>query len=106
MTIIDIAAMETKPMARRFEVYGTKGSAIMEPFEPAESIRLCLEEAFDKYEIGVNTVHIDDVPRYDIPFELFIERVTKNSKPIRNLDHEILVQETLMRAIGGIDEKI
>ena len=106
MTIIDIAAMETKPMARRFEVYGTKGSAIMEPFEPAESIRLCLEEAFDKYQIGVNTVHIDDVPRYDIPFELFIERVTKDSKPIRNLDHEILVQETLMRAIGGIDEKI
>ena len=31
MTIVDIAAMEAKPMARRFEVYGTKGSAIMEP---------------------------------------------------------------------------
>ena len=36
IAMVDIAAMETAPMARRFEVYGTKGSAIIvEPFEPA-----------------------------------------------------------------------
>jgi len=29
-----------------------------------------------------------------------------NSKPIRSLDHEILVQETLMRATGDINEEI
>jgi predicted dehydrogenase len=106
MTIIDIAAMETKPMARRFEVYGTKGSAIMEPFEPAENIRLTLDEPFEGFSTGVNIVKIKDVPRYDEPFKLFINRVMKNSKPIRSLDHEILVQETLMRATGEIDEKI
>jgi len=50
MTILDIAAMEVKPMARRFEVYGTEGSAIMEPFEPAENIRLCLNKGFDNYK--------------------------------------------------------
>jgi len=106
MTIIDIAAMETKPMARRFEVYGSKGSAIMEPFEPAKSIRLTLEEPFERYATGENIVKIKDVPRYDVPFELFIDRVINNSKPVRSLDHEILVQETLMRATGAIDEKI
>ena len=106
MTIIDIAAMETKPMARRFEVYGTKGSAIMEPFEPAENIRLTLDYSFEKYSVGVNKVKIKDVPRYDIPFDLFIKRVINKSKPIRSLDHEILVQETLMRATGDINEKI
>ena len=42
MAYVDIAAMEAAPMARRFEVYGDAGSAIMEPFEPAETIRLCL----------------------------------------------------------------
>ena len=106
MTIIDIAAMETKPMARRFEVYGTKGSAIMEPFEPAENIRLTLDEPFEKYSKGENIVTIKDVPRYDKPFELFIDRVMNNSKPIRSLNHEILVQETLMRATGDINEEI
>ena len=103
---IDIAAMETRPMARRFEVYGTKGSAIMEPFEPAEKIRLCLEETFEDFKKGVNTVSINDVPRYHEPFNIFINRVLNDTTPIRESNHEILVQETLMRAIGEINEKI
>jgi len=106
MTILDIAAMETKPMARRFEVYGTEGSAIMEPFEPAETIRLCINNSFEDYNEGVNIVKIKDVPRYDKPFEIFINRVINKTIPIRSMGHEILVQETLMRAIGEIDEKI
>jgi hypothetical protein len=32
--------------------------------------------------------------------------VLNNTTPVRELNHEILVQETLMRAIGEIDEKI
>ena len=106
MTIVDIAAMEAKPMARRFEVYGTKGSAIMEPFEPAENIKLTIEHPFETYNEGVNIVKIKDVPRYDLPFDLFINRVKKEGKEIRDLNHEILVQETLMRATGDINEKI
>jgi predicted dehydrogenase len=106
MSIIDIAAMESTPLARRFEVYGSKGSAIMEPFEPAEKIRLCLEETFENFKKGVNTVNINDVPRYHKPFNIFINRVLNNATPARELNHELLVQETLMRAIGEIDEKI
>ena len=52
IAIVDIAALEPRPNARRFEVYGTKGSAIMEPMEPAEKIRLCLDEARDGFEAG------------------------------------------------------
>jgi predicted dehydrogenase len=104
MTILDISAMETKPMARRFEVYGTEGSAIMEPFEPAYNIRLCLNNGFEDYKKGVNIVKIKDVPRYDKPFEIFINRVINNKIPIRSLEHEILVQETLMRATGDIND--
>src|SRR5258706_15343368 len=38
LACVDIAAIETPPVARRFEVYGDQGSAIMEPFEPASSV--------------------------------------------------------------------
>ena len=47
---VEIAAMETQPTARRYEVYGTAGSAIIvEPFEPGSRIRLCLAEATEEY---------------------------------------------------------
>ena len=52
MAFVDIAAVETPPMARRFEVYGTAGSAIMEPFEPPGPIRLCLNEGRGGYPAG------------------------------------------------------
>ena len=35
---IEIAAMEATPTARRFEVFGTRGSALLEPFDPARRI--------------------------------------------------------------------
>ena len=40
LAFVDIAAMETPPTARRFEVYGTRGSAIMQPLDEAEQVRL------------------------------------------------------------------
>ena len=53
MAMVDIAAMETEPMARRYEVYGTAGSAIIvEPFEPGSRIRLCLADAAEGYTAG------------------------------------------------------
>ena len=53
MAWVDIAAMEARPMARRFEVYGSVGSAILlEPFEQGHAIRLCLEEARDGFSQG------------------------------------------------------
>ena len=100
---IDIAAMETRPMARRFEVYGTKGSAIMEPFEPADTIRLTLENDRGEYKKGVNIVKIEDRPRYVETFAEFVRNIRGESEPLRSLDHELLVQETLMRVTGDLD---
>ena len=100
---VDIAAMELRPMARRFEVYGTKGSAIMEPYEPASTIRLTLENTRGKYEKGVNIVKIEDRPRYVGTFAEFVRNIHGESEPLRSLDHELLVQETLMRVTRGLD---
>jgi len=106
MAIIDIAAMEVRPMARRFEVYGTKGSAIIiDPFEPGDRIRLCLDEARDGYEQGEQVVEVTTTTRqdlYDLELAAFVETITGEREPDRSLDHELLVQESLLRAAGEL----
>jgi predicted dehydrogenase len=102
LAFVDIAAMETRPMARRFEVYGTRGSAIMEPFEPADTLRLCLDEARDGFKAGVNVVKVQDRPRYVDSLAAFIKDVRGEKQPDRSLDHELLVQETLLRATAKL----
>ena len=99
MAIIDISALEISPLARRFEIYGTEGSAIMEPFEPAEKIRLCLSKKNQDFQKGVNIITIKNLPRYKKSLDLFLERIHSKSKPKYSLDHELLVQETLMKSL-------
>ncbi|MCZ6675952.1 MAG: Gfo/Idh/MocA family oxidoreductase [Candidatus Poribacteria bacterium] len=106
IAFIDIAAMETRPMARRFEVYGTKGSAIItEPFEPGKQIRLCLAEAQDGYQEGEQVVAIDGESRgrlYELELDAFLATIAGQQPPDRPRSHELLVQETLLRATGLI----
>jgi len=105
IAILDIAAMETRPAARRFEVYGTKGSAIMEPMEPAEYIRLCLDEARDGFEAGAQEVPVKLQSRqdtYDLELESFLAAIQDQKEPDRSYEHELLVQETVLRGTGLI----
>ena len=103
MAMIDIAAMEVNPTTRRFEVYGTRGSAIvLEPFEPGDRIRLCLDEARGGYVKGEQIVEVEPTPRtVSFPRELesFLATIRGGRPPERSLDHELLVEETLHRAI-------
>ncbi len=99
---VDIAAMEPRPMARRFEVYGTDGSAIMEPMEPADTLRLTLNEAKGEYPAGVTEIKLEARPRYVASFAAFVRSLKSEAEPERSLDHELLVQETLMRVTGGL----
>ena len=107
MAWIDIAAMEPQPMARRFEVYGDKGRAILiEPFEPGHAIRLCLTEAAGGYEKGEQTVSFEGIGRqglYDLELEAFVRVLKGEQEPDRSLDHELLVQEALLRGTGLIE---
>ncbi|MSQ07915.1 MAG: Gfo/Idh/MocA family oxidoreductase [Dehalococcoidia bacterium] len=102
LAFVDIAAMEARPMARRFEVYGTRGSAIMEPFEPAGTLRLCLDEARGGYGAGENVIKIEDRPRYVASLAAFVRDLRGDKQPDRTLDHELLVQETLLRATSKL----
>jgi len=107
IAFIDIAAMETRPMARRFEVYGSQGSAIItEPFEPGKRIRLCLETAKDGYQQGEQFVAIDGESRqrlYELELEAFLATIEGKQPPDRPMSHELLVQETLLRATGVLE---
>ena len=101
LVTVDIAAMEPRPTARRFEVYGTEGSAIMDQFDQAENLRLCLEEAKGDYPAGVTEFRPVETRRHVADFAAFVSDIKGESEPLRSLDHELLVQETLMRATGG-----
>ena len=102
MAIIDIAAMEPSPPARRFEVYGSVGSAIMEPMEPAETLKLTLTEPRGIYPAGVSLINLEARPRYVESLEAFVKDIKGEKEPDRSLEYELLVQETLLRATGHI----
>jgi len=106
MAMVDIAAMETQPMARRYEVYGTAGSAIIvEPFEPGSLIRLCLAEATEEYPAGVQMVPFQSRSRqelYDQELKAFLRTIAGEQEPDRLPEHDLLVQETLLRAVGTL----
>ena len=105
LAMIDIAAMEHQPTARRFEVYGMRGSAILDPMEPATSARLVLDEARGGFEKGLQHIPLAGTTRqrsYELELEAFIPIALGERPPDRPLEHEILVQETLLRATGSI----
>jgi predicted dehydrogenase len=99
LAVIDIAAMEPRPIARRFEVYGTRGSAILEPFDPVRTLRLALEgETLQVFDLP-------EVPRQELycrELEAFLRVLRAQSPPDRTLEHERAVQETLLRATGAL----
>ena len=88
--------------AMAFEVYGSTGSAIMEPLEPANTLRLALSEPRGGYPAGVSIVRLEARPRYVASLQAFLEDIRGEKRPDRSLDHELLVQETLLRATGHI----
>ena len=106
MATVDIAAMEPSPAARRYEVYGTEGSAILiEPFEPGTEIRLVLTGDRDGYSAGESRVPVEGRSRqelYDLELESFLKTISGDQPPDRPPSHELLVQETLLRATRGL----
>ncbi|MBD3183236.1 gfo/Idh/MocA family oxidoreductase [Candidatus Poribacteria bacterium] len=97
---LEVGAFE----ARRFEVYGTKGSVIMEPIEPRQNptVRLCLHEARGNFVKGWQVVNVEKRSRYDGELVALVADIRGEKKPDRSLDHEFIVQETVLRASGVI----
>jgi predicted dehydrogenase len=95
--MVDIAAMEPAPTARRFEVYGTRGSAIVDSFDPPRTLRTVLNGK-------VEVVEMEPMSRqsmYQHELEAFVGVVQDGRPPDRPVEHERLVQETLLRLTRG-----
>lgn len=108
LAFVDIAAMEAAPTARRFEVYGDQGSAILEPFEPAGVLRLCLTEPRGGFRSGAQLIALEDRPRqmlYDLELEAFLAAIEGERPLTRPPSHDLLVQETLLRATGELPDQ-
>ncbi len=95
---IDIAAMEPRPAARRFEVYGTAGSAILEPFDPVRTLRLADHDS----ERVSDLEPVERQRLYDLELAAFLEVVQGIHPPDRPPEHDLLVQETLLRTTGRL----
>ncbi len=85
--------------ARRMEVYGTRGSVILEPMEPPR-LRLCLDAARDGYAAGWHEVTVAARPRYVESLRAFLATVHGEQPADRTFAHELAVQETLLAAAG------
>lgn len=106
LATVDLSALECQPAARRFEVYGSGGSAIMESFEPDPQLRLCLKAPAEGYAAGLQTVPLPPQARqalYERELAAFLATLRGDRPPDRSLAHELLVQETLLRATAGGD---
>ena len=97
-----ISGLVVPPRPRRYEVYGTQGWAVMEPMEPAQTVRLCLDEARDGFIAGEQVIPIEARPRYVASLEAFVRTLRGEQEPDRSLEHERIVQETILRATGAI----
>ena len=106
LAFVDIAAMESRPPARRFEVYGTRGTAITEPFDHGRIVRLALAEPDGGYAAGETVIELPVVTRQNMyasaSFVAFLATLRGDRAPDRSPEHELLVQETLLRATGRI----
>jgi predicted dehydrogenase len=101
LAVIEIAAMEPRPVARRFEVFGSRGSAILEPFDPALALRLALEAPSPRVEV----FDVAEVPRqelYERELSAFVGVLCGDRSPDRSPAHDLLVQETLLRVTGRL----
>jgi predicted dehydrogenase len=101
MAILESCAMEVEAFpSRRFEVYGDKGSVVMEPLEPDPVLRLCLDEGRDGFNEGWQEVPVSVEPRYVGSLRALVADIEGKKNPDRTLDHELDVQETVLRAAG------
>jgi len=100
VAVLDIAAMEARPTARRFEVYGTRGSAILEPFDPVRTLRVA---RYEKEEI-ITLEPVERQELYERELAAFVGVLRGEQPPDRSMEHELLVQRTLLRCTGQLPE--
>ena len=86
---------------RSFEVIGTDGTFLIQPVEPAAA-RVIVREDRGPYKKGWHNLPLPQRSRYIGDFK-DLARAIKSKQPLKySYDHELLLQETVLRASGEI----
>jgi predicted dehydrogenase len=100
--IVEVPALEVAPSSRRIEVYGTQGAAVIPhlgsghlPNRNVQPIELYRAGQADwqRQELPAQTLQIKDLRE-------FVAVTTGKKQPDFSLEHDLVVQETLLRASG------
>jgi predicted dehydrogenase len=100
--IIEVPALEVAPHARRIEVYGTKGACVIphlgsghlanKNVQPIETYKVG-DRSWETHELPAATLQINDLRR-------FAAVVLKQARPDFSMEHDLLVQEALLKSSG------
>ena len=87
---------------RSFEVLGTNGTFVVHPETNPPTMRVYMRHAQGPYNAGWQDIVLPPQPRFVADFAE-LARAIQNGEPLKNsYDHELLLQETLLRASGEI----
>lgn len=87
---------------RSFEVVGTEGAFMVWPEDNPPRMRVFLRTAHAPYKSGWQELRLPPQPRFIGDFEELGEAL-QTGRPLRlSYDHELLLQETLLRASGAL----
>jgi predicted dehydrogenase len=96
--VVSAAKMAGATGHRSLEVIGTDGSMMIQPMEPASTLRVFMRSAGGPYQQGWQDITLDRQPRYIKDFAELAGAI-RGDRPLRfSYDHELLVHETLLRA--------
>jgi len=98
--MVESAMMEIAAFAhRRVEVYGTRGTAILQPFD-ATAVRLTLEAERPPYRQGEQEVDAGSWPSFKGDIEEFVACIRDGKEPEYSAEHDRSVQAALLAACG------
>jgi predicted dehydrogenase len=101
MAVVSSAARQAGASQHRsFEILGANGSIVIQPVEPGTKMQVTLREAHGPYKAGSQQIDLPPQPRYAGDFR-DLARAIRTHTPLQfSYDHELLVEETLLRACG------
>ena len=87
---------------RSFEILGTDGSVLVYPESNPPTMRVQMRKPQGPYKPGWQDITLPPQPRFIGDFKE-LARAIKTGKPLKHsYEHELLLQETLLRASGEL----
>ena len=87
---------------RSFEVIGTDGTFMIQPMEPVPVMRVYLREPRGPYQAGWQEITLPEQPRYIGDMNELADAILEGRPLKDSYDHELLLQETLLRVSGAL----